>query len=106
MRRGASIFIPLDVNDPAACERLASFIFADQPERAERLDRALAIARQHPPRLDTGDAASWLATQLDAPAPNGRHRVVLHSMVLQYLSVEDRAKLETTLHEVGASAKP
>lgn len=95
---------PLDVNDPAACERLASFIFADQPERAERLDRALAIARQHPPRLDTGDAASWLATQLAAPAPDGRHRVVLHSMVLQYLNVEDRAELETTLREAGASA--
>lgn len=97
---------PLDVNDPAACERLASFIFADQPERAQRLDRALEIARRHPPRLDTGDAASWLADQLAAPGPERRHRVVLHSMVLQYLSAEDRASIEATVQKAGASATP
>lgn len=95
---------PLNVNDPAACERLASFIFADQPERAARLERALTIARQHPPRLDTGDAASWLAARLAAPGMDHRHRVVLHSMVLQYLSAEDRARIEATVQKAGASA--
>lgn len=97
---------PLDVNDPAACERLASFIFADQPERAQRLDRALEIARKDPPRLDIGDAASWLAEQLAVPGPDHRHRVVLHSMVLQYLNAEDRMSIEATLQKAGASATP
>ncbi len=95
---------PLDVNDPAACERLASFIFADQPERSERLDRALAIARAHPPRLDTGDAASWLAAQLALPATDHRHRVVLHSMVLQYVGAGDRAAIEATVAHAGRAA--
>jgi hypothetical protein len=97
---------PLDVNDPAACERLASFIFADQPERAQRLNRALEIARRHPPRLDTGDAASWLAERLSPESTHHHHRVVLHSMVLQYLSAEDRASIEASVQKAGASATP
>lgn len=95
---------PLDVNDPAACERLASFIFADQPERAERLDRALAIARRHPPRLDTGDAATWLAARLASPGTDRRHRVLLHSMILQYLGAESRSSIEASLRQAGAAA--
>ena len=97
---------PLDVNDPAACERLASFIFADQPERAERLERALEIGRGHPPRLEVGDAASWLAERLTDSQADHRHRVVLHSMVLQYLSAEDRARIEASVQSAGASATP
>ncbi|HIV79056.1 MAG TPA: DUF2332 family protein [Candidatus Sphingomonas excrementigallinarum] len=97
---------PLDVNDPAACERLASFIFADQPERAERLERALEIGRQHPPRLEVGDAATWLAERLTDTQADHRHRVVLHSMVLQYLSAEDRARIEASVQRAGASATP
>jgi hypothetical protein len=95
---------PLDVNDPAACERLASFIFADQPDRARRLDRALEIARQYPPRLDTGDAAIWLETQLAATSADLRHRVVLHSMVLQYLGGASRAMIEASLQRAGTAA--
>lgn len=95
---------PLDVNDPVACERLSSFIFADQPERQQRLDGALAIARRHPPRLDKGDAAAWLAAQLAAPGPEDRHRVVLHSMVLQYLDAGDRSAIEATLARAGQAA--
>lgn len=93
---------PIDIRDPAACERLASFIFADQPDRSERLDRALGIARAHPPQVATGRAADWLAARLAMPAPEGRHRVVLHSMVLQYVGADERAAIECTL---AATAK-
>ncbi|MGE7205426.1 DUF2332 domain-containing protein [Sphingomonas sp. NPDC019816] len=95
---------PLDVNDPAACERLASFIFADQPDRQRRLDGALTIARQHPPRVDKGDAASWLAVRLAEPMTDGRHRVVLHSMVMQYLGTQDREAIEAMLAQAGRAA--
>ena len=93
---------PIDIRDPAACERLASFIFADQPDRSERLDRALGIARTYPPQVATGRAADWLAARLAMPAPEGRHRVVLHSMVLQYVGADERAAIECTL---AATAK-
>ena len=95
---------PLDAKDPAACERLAFFVFADQPERATRLEQALDIARRHPPRLDTGDAARWLAAQVAKPGTDHQHRVALHSMVLQYLRPEDRMAIEATLLRAGAAA--
>jgi len=95
---------PLDVNDPAACERLASFVFADQPERGERLGHALALARQYPPRIAAGNAAEWLATQLREPQAERRHRVVLHSMVLQYVDAGDRAAIEAALARAGQAA--
>lgn len=96
---------PVDVRDPAACERLASFIFADQPDRSERLDRALAMARAHPPQVATGRAADWLATRLAVPATAGRHRVVLHSMVLQYVESDERAAIEHMLAQAGERAE-
>lgn len=101
--RGVDLY-PLDVQDPDACERLASFIFADQPDRHQRLDSALSIARRHPPQVDRGDAAAWLAAQLAAPGLSGRHRVVLHSMVLQYLSARDRTAIEATVRRAGMAA--
>ena len=93
---------PLDVADEATRERLMSFVFADQPARAERLGNAIALARRHPPHITCGDAVSWLADQLEAPQPEGRCRAIFHSMVLQYLSPEDR-KVATDL--IAAAGK-
>ena len=95
---------PVDIHDPAACERLASFIFADQPERGARLENALALARRHPPHMAAGSAADWLAAQFSVPSTEERHRVVLHSMVLQYVGAEERGAIERVLARVGGEA--
>ncbi|WP_312489875.1 DUF2332 family protein [Sphingomonas sp.] len=98
---------PVDIRDPGACERLASFVFADQPERAARLGHALALARHYPPRVDAGHAAPWLAARLAMPpVAAGRHRVVLHSMVLQYVATDERAAMERTLADAARGASP
>lgn len=95
---------PLDAADETARERLLSYIFADQPARADRLRQALLIARQHPPLIERANAVTWLKDQLSAPHVPGRCRVVFHSMVLQYLDPSDRCALEEALGAAGVLA--
>lgn len=95
---------PLDAGDEVTRERLLSYVWADQPQRAGRLEQALALARLHPPRVDQGNAVAWLAERLDAPQQAGLCRAVFHSMVLQYLGEEDRQAIAAMIRRAGARA--
>ena len=88
---------PLSVIDPSAQERLMAYVWADQPDRAERLHHALAIAHAHPPMLSQGDIADWLPRELARPAQAGVCRVVVHAMSLQYCGAATRAKVDAAL---------
>ncbi|MEG8038415.1 DUF2332 family protein [Sphingomonas sp. LR60] len=95
---------PLDPHDPATCERLMAYVFADQPARAARLAAALVVARQHPPRIAHANATTWLAERLATPQPAGRWRVVFHSMMAQYVDAAARASLDRCIAAAGARA--
>jgi len=77
---------PVDLGDPAARERMMAFVWADQNDRAARLAAALKVAEAYPPHVEHGAAAQWLPSQLREPQQAGVRRVVVHSMVAQYLS--------------------
>lgn len=94
----------LDPNDPATCERLLAFVWADQPHRAARLEEALALARRYPPALDQGNAIGWLGARLDEPQPAGVCRAVFHSMFIQYLAEADRRCIVDAITAAGARA--
>jgi hypothetical protein len=95
---------PLDIADLACCERLLCFVWADRPDRMVQLQGAIRIARQHPPRVERGDAADWLETQLDRPQATGVTRAVIHSMLRQYLDIATRTRIDQILHRAGARA--
>jgi len=95
---------PLDPHDAATRERLLAHVWADQPARAARLDAALMLAQAHPPMVEQGDAAPWLARELATPQARGCCRVVIHSMVLQYLAATDRAAIDDIIADAGAIA--
>ena len=95
---------PLDPTDPATVERLMSFIWANEPARLCRLEQALGIARKRRPRVERGNAAPWLAEQLQAPQQAGLCRVIFHSMVLQYFSLEDRQAVVEAIDAAGQRA--
>lgn len=101
--RGVDL-LPLNAADPAHRERLLSFVWADQPVRLRRLEAALQIAVDHPPRIDQGDAAGWLAQRLAEPAVPGRCRAVVHTMVLQYLSPVERRQVFDLMAAAGERA--
>jgi hypothetical protein len=77
---------------------LRACVFADQPERVERLDAALAVARDHPPRLLGGDALDLLP-ELLAEVPAGAQPVVFHTAVLPYMEPEDADRLRSLASE-------
>lgn len=95
---------PLDASDAGDRERLLSFAWADQPARSKRLEEALQIAIAHPPRVDRGDATTWLARRLDEPQAQGSCRAVVHSMVLQYLHAHERQDIAQMISAAGERA--
>lgn len=95
---------PLDAQNSDSCERLLAFIWADQQHRIQRLEHALDIAREHPPKIDEAEAIAWMAEKLAAPQATDTCRVVFHSMFRQYLPEPERVRLAEIIAESGARA--
>ncbi len=103
-RRGCDV-APIDPGTEAGQRRLRSLVWPDQLDRLARLDAAIEVAARVPVTVDRADAIDWLAGQLAVPAP-GLATVVVHSIVLQYLSPEGRSRVVATLEQAGAEATP
>ena len=95
---------PLDLGDAATRERLVTYIWPEQPERLARLERAMAIARAHPPRIDRADGADWIEERLAEPQAAGVTRVVFHSVALQYFPSAGRERVRAAITAAGAAA--
>ncbi len=101
--RGVDI-APIDATDGAQAERLRSYVWAEKPERLARIDAAIAMLRERPVQLDKGDAADWLEARLAEPQATGTTRVLLHSVVWQYLGAERQARIMAAMRAAGALA--
>jgi hypothetical protein len=98
-RRGIDLS-PLDVTRPGDALLLKSFVWADQHERLERLDRAVATLRADPPQLEQGDIVERLPGLLAERLP-GALTVVFQTAVRGYLSRESWKTMLTALDEAG-----
>ncbi|MEO1331179.1 MAG: DUF2332 family protein [Pseudomonadota bacterium] len=96
---------PLDPADPNTRERLLAYIWADQTERLIRAELALALSAADGLKIEQADAADWLAARLAEPAPSGRVRAVLHTVMWRYMPQETRARIEAMLAEAGRDAR-
>src|SRR3546814_18084949 len=87
---------PMDAADTAVEARLSAYVWAEQPERLDRLRRAIAMVRARPVRLAKGDAAAWVEARLAAPQAAGVTRVLIHSVVWYSLpeTTEARSRSE------------
>ena len=85
---------PLDATDAAVAARLQAYVWAETPARAERLRGAIAMLRERGVDLVRADAADWLEARLAEPQGAGVTRVLMHSVVWQYLpgAVADRIR--------------
>lgn len=95
---------PLDVSKPEVVERLMAFVWPDQDARVARISAAIALAQANPPPIAKADAADWLEDRLAQPQLPGVTRVVYHSIVLQYVAPESRARITAAMERAGASA--
>jgi hypothetical protein len=99
-RRGSDPH-PLDASDEGDRRLLRSFVWPEHLERMARLDAAFSVAG--PLALDRADACSWLASQLADLRP-GCTTVVMHSVMMPYLSRDERAELRAIITGAGERA--
>jgi len=95
---------PIDVREPSAATRLSAYVWADNPVRLERLTQAIAMIVERPVRLDAGDAAEWIEARLAEPQAMGVTRVLMHSVVWQYLGAERQGRIAAAMTAAGARA--
>jgi len=97
---------PLDATDPAVEARLAAYVWAETPLRAERLRKAIAMQRAKPVDLVQADAADWVEARLAEPQQVGVTRVLMHSVVWQYLPEASASRIRAAMNAAGARATP
>jgi hypothetical protein len=101
--RGVDV-TPIDARDPAQAARLRAYVWADNPDRLARLSRAIAMLEARPVALEAGDAADWVEARLAEPQPSGVTRVLMHSVVWQYLGEARQARITAAMEAAGAEA--
>ncbi len=106
-RRAGCDANPIDLDDPRQALRLASYIWADQPQRLQRLRQAQQVASacmaRSGVRIQTAGAADFLRLQLRQRRP-GQALVLMHSVVWQYIAAAEQADIEAQMQEAGSRA--
>jgi len=97
---------PLDLTAPAQALRLKAFIWPEHTERFARLEAAIAAAKEQPPRLVKMRAADFVESRLARPQEEGTTRVLVHSIVWQYLPDEEKQRITEAMEAAGANATP
>lgn len=95
---------PADPSDPEARARMLAYVWPDQIERLARLEAALSYAASQPWRVERASAGDWLEAKLDSPQPAGRTRVVMHSIMWQYMPADAQARIAVLIAEAGERA--
>lgn len=93
---------PIDVTTDEGAVLLKSFVWADQRERLERLDRAITVLRAAPPELVQGDLVELLPTVLER-ADKDALTVVFETATLGYVPEDGRRRVYAALDEAGRS---
>jgi hypothetical protein len=96
---------PIDPSGTEGRALLRSFVWPDQLHRLERLDAAIAVAAAVPVVIDRARAGPWLDDRLARPVP-GTATVVVHSVMMQYLTAAERQQVRARLARAGDRAAP
>jgi hypothetical protein len=102
LERAACDRKPVDLRDPTARRRLRAYVWADQIDRLERLDAAVAMARDAATSVDAEDAVAWTGQRV-AVSP-GAVTVLFQSVFWQYMPPESQAALAALIQDIGARA--
>lgn len=102
-RRGCDL-APIDPSTTAGRRRLRALVWPDHSQRRARLDAALSMVQGCPIGVEeVSSAGGWVERELAEPVP-GVVRVVMHSIVWQYLSDRERDHLRAVIVAAGERA--
>ncbi len=101
--RRACDLTPLDIRDDFHRLRLKSYIWPDQSDRLDRLDKAVAVALERGVEVERSNAADWLEDVLSAPLPEGTS-VIYHSIAWQYFDTDTNRRAMVAIERAGARA--
>ena len=101
--RGSDI-APVDLTDEAQALRLKSYVWPEAFQRMARIDAAIALAERMPPDIEKMDAGDWVEQELAKPQQPGVTRVLMHSIMWQYLPDFTQERIETAMAAAGAEA--
>ena len=99
--RRACDLTPPDIGDDYDRLRLKSYIWPDQFERLDRLDKAVAIALDRGVHVEAANAADWLEDVLLSAAA-GRTTVIYHSIAWQYFDADTHHRASAAIEAAGA----
>lgn len=91
---------PLDAAKAADRQRLLSYIWADQPERLQRVLHALDHAAARGIQVVRAHAADFLAEQLAGRPPDAVF-VLYHSIVWQYVAAAEQRRIAALMQQAG-----
>ncbi|MET4131492.1 hypothetical protein ABIE62_000604 [Porphyrobacter sp. MBR-155] len=95
---------PVDLTDPAQALRLKAYIWPEHTIRFERMDAAIQAAHQRKPDLVPMNAADFVEAELAKPQASGETRVLMHSIVWQYVPADQQVRVTAAMAAAGARA--
>lgn len=95
---------PVDLTDPDQALRLKAYIWPEHVIRFERMEAAIAAAKQRRPDLVHSNAADFVETELASRQDAGTTRVLMHSIVWQYVPADQQARVTEAMEAAGAKA--
>lgn len=97
---------PIDATDPTNERRLLAYVWQDHPQRFDRVAKAIAMQRQQAVDLVQADAADWVEARLAEPQTPRVMRVLMHSIMWQYLDESRQQRIKAAMEAAGARATP
>ena len=95
---------PVDLTDPAQALRLKAYIWPEHTVRFERMDAAIRAATERRPDIVRMNAADFVEAELAKPQAAGTTRMLMHSIVWQYVPADQQARVTAAMEAAGARA--
>ena len=95
---------PIDLASAAGRVRLAAYVWPEMKARLALLEQAFALADAETPKVVAADAADFVEARLAEPQPSGVTRVLMHSLVWQYLPDATQDRIRRAMDAAGAKA--
>ncbi|WP_237488999.1 DUF2332 domain-containing protein [Tsuneonella aeria] len=95
---------PVDLTDPDQALRLRAYIWPEHTVRFQRMDAAIAAAKDRAPDLAQMNAAQFVEAELAKPQDSRTTRVLMHSIVWQYVPKDQQARVTAAMEAAGERA--